>query len=352
MEKSDKWISNQSGIVLILYFLLGYPLFYFSYKFCLPDFGGHDFYSYYGLYKDWDFENTPSPFNMRLISSYMIYLMNKVGFHYDTEIVLAKVYSGPDPQVFFNAVLFNFLCVWMTCLVIYKTILHFFSNRLYAFLGGVIYLLGFGTLFFSLKPLSEACGILLMALAYYCYLRKSAWLYFFLLLSVFQREYLFFVMVIIAAVDFYRLRNKYHLLAGLTALFGFAIYYVLRKTFFFTPHFDYQTTVTTFSYSILHPDIDPLPFFMQSFMVSNILIIYLLTLIYKKWKDLEINKPDAVIVLLLFAQVIVMSVMAQFGNNAGRYFYYASPVLIFLLFKELWPLMNSFLQRNEHNAAR
>src|SRR3972149_2435924 len=93
---------TQNSIVIFLYFILSYPLFYYAYKFGSPDFGNNDFYSYYHLYKNWDFREVESPFNTRLISSFFIFLFNKLGFFYNSQISYHN--QGIDQRVFFNAI--------------------------------------------------------------------------------------------------------------------------------------------------------------------------------------------------------------------------------------------------------
>ena len=95
-------INNRNKIFIWLgYVMLSYPMFYFSYKFCLPDFGGEDFYAYEKLYENWNFRQVDCPFNMRLISSFFIFLMNKIGFYYDTRIVFTSFHPNHDQKVFF-----------------------------------------------------------------------------------------------------------------------------------------------------------------------------------------------------------------------------------------------------------
>ena len=45
-----------------IYLLLAFPMFYYVYKFGNPMFGTNDFFSYYRLYKDWDFTGVEAPF--------------------------------------------------------------------------------------------------------------------------------------------------------------------------------------------------------------------------------------------------------------------------------------------------
>lgn len=340
---------NKNNTVFFLYFLLSYPLFYFSYKFCLPDFGGQDFYSYYLLYGNWEFDRVPSPFNMRLVSSCIIYLMNQAGFYYDTEIVFKTVYSQFDQQIFFNAVFFNYLSVVVTCFVIYVLIKKQFKNELYSFLIGALYLMGFGTLFFSLKPLTESLGILLVAIAFLLYVKHSNWIYLILLISVFQREYIFFVFGIIAFLDFLFLKKKYFANVFSCSVLLFVTYFILRKTYFFTPHFEYQTSMNTFVGSLFNSGIEWIPFIKQSFFTSNLLILYLFIILYKRILNYSVSKQHLIIVITLFAHVILMSIMARFGNSAGRYFYYTVPILLYYIAIELKPLLLSQLRFDDND---
>lgn len=344
----SRLFSRDNLIVSFVFFLLSYPLFYFSYKFCLPEFGGEDYYAYLYLYESWNFDEVASPFNMRVISSYAIFLMNKIGFFYDTETVFAGYHPDLSLQVFFNAVFFNYLCVVATCVVVYHILLTTVGNNFYSFCGGCLYLLGYGTLFFSLKPLSDACGVLLMALTFYFYLRKDYWIFLVLLLSVLQREYIFIVCGIIACIDLYFSRNRYFLHVLIGSVFFFALYYVLRKTLFFTPHFESQTSPVSFAHSLLSPTIDWISFFKQTILLSNLLLFYAAVLVFKRSVGSPINNTYLIITVLLLVQVILMSIMARFGNNAGRYFYYTSPVIIFYLFTELKPLMSKYIYFKEN----
>lgn len=339
-------MQNSKLNVLVLYVLLSYPLFYFSYKFCLPDFGGDDFFSYYSMYKSWDFNGVPCPFNMRIVSSFLIFLMNKTGFYYDTETVFHTVHPEYSQQVFFNAVFFNYLCVILTCFIIYKTVSRIAGNPFFAFLAGSLYLLGFGTIFFALKPISESCGILLLAWAFYLYLKRSNWIYAVFLLALFQREYLFISFAVLSLYDYIILKEKYLLgvVAGAVVFFG--AYFVLRKTVFYTPHWDFQTSPATFFST--DTGIDLPSFIKQSVFISNLLFIYLLVIMHKKSRNMAFNRHYLAVTLLLLVQVMAMSVMARFGNSAGRYYYYNSPILIYYLFSELRPLLATYLRFKEN----
>ncbi|MBA3664190.1 MAG: hypothetical protein H0W61_08285 [Bacteroidetes bacterium] len=329
--------------VWLIYFLLAFPSFYFVYKYGTTDLGIRDFVDYYKLYKDWDITHVDAPFNMRLLSSFFVHLFYKAGLHYNTTISFEKM-STLDKDVFFCAIFFNFLCITTTCSVIFFTIKKHFSNLLLSFSGGLIYLLGFGTLFYEFMPITDACSILLFAICIHYYLSQSYLIIIPLLLLVFQREYIFLALAVLAVMDFWKYRLKYFLYILLTCGFCFIIYFILRKTVFYTPLYDRQASPAYFLDSIFHLKFPLAPYIKQTLMTMNIFFIYLLLLIYKKIKKLEIDSFGFMKVLLLFVQINVISVAAVFGNNTGRYFYILIPFVIFQLVKETDPLFRNIVK--------
>ena len=331
----------QNAFVLFVLLMLSYPLFYFSYKYTLPDMGGADYFHYLHLYESWDVEHTEAPFNMRIVGSYGTHLFNKVGLHYDTETVFATVHPELSQQTFFNALFFNYLCVLMSAFVVFQTAKARLNNGLLAFIGSLGFLLGFGTIFFLLKPANDACGVLLIAIGFHFYLRRSAWVYPILLLCVFQREYALMVFGMLAAVDYFFERHRYFVAVLLASIASFGLYYILRKTVFYSPLHDGQTKPGFFLQSLLHPEIAWGPFVKQLALSCNLLWLYVAVVVYKMWNGIAFNKRFLTLVLVLFVQVIFMSIAAGFGNNTGRIFYFTAPILIYFLMHELKELPTS-----------
>lgn len=325
------------SILWIIYFLLAFPSFYFVYKFGNPDFGTNDFFSYYKLYKDWDLDHVEAPFNMRLVSSFFVYLFNKIGFNYNT--ATAFDVFGLEKQVFFNAIFFNFLCVATTCIVIFATIRKFVSSFYPAFIGGLIYLFGFGTLFYEFMPITDAFSVLVFSMVFYLYLRKSYWIVFFLVLLILQREYVFLALGLISLIDYVKYKIKYHLQVLFVCIGCFLIYYVLRKTVFYTPRFDHQASADFFIDSLLTIKFPLVPYIKQTLMTLNIIFVYLIILLIKKVKKMPIDNFYFFKIILLFIQINVISFAAVFGNNTGRYFYILVPYVIFVLITEAYPLL-------------
>jgi hypothetical protein len=324
----------QNAAVLFVLLMLSYPLFYFSYKYTLPDMGGADYFHYLHLYESWDVESTEAPFNMRIVGSYGTHLFNKAGLHYDTETVFATVHPELSQQTFFNALFFNYLCVLVSAFVMFHTAKARLNSRLLAFIGSLVFLLGFGTVFFLLKPANDACGVLLIAAGFHYYLKKSAWVYPILLLCVFQREYALMVFGMLAAVDYFFERHRYFAAVLLASIASFGLYYILRKTIFYSPLHDGQTKPGFFLQSLLHPEVAWGPFIKQLALSCNLLWLYAAVVVYKMWNGIAFNKRFLTIVLVLFVQVIFMSIAAGFGNNTGRIFYFTSPLILFFVLLE------------------
>ena len=331
----------QNAFVLFVLLMLSYPLFYFSYKYTLPDMGGADYFHYLHLYENWDVEHTEAPFNMRIVGSYGTHLFNEAGLHYDTETVFATVHPELSQQTFFNALFFNYLCVLLSAFVMFHAAKARLKNSLLAFIGSLVFLLGFGTVFFLLKPANDACGVLLIAIGFHYYLKKSAWVYPILLLCVFQREYALMVFGMLAAVDYFFERHRYFVAVLLASIASFGLYYILRKTVFYSPLHDGQTKPGFFLQSLLHPEIAWGPFIKQLALSCNLLWLYVAVVVYKMCNGIAFNKRFLTLVLVLFVQVIFMSIAAGFGNNTGRIFYFTAPILIYFLMHELKELPTS-----------
>lgn len=300
-------------------------------------YGTNDFFSYYKLYQNWDIQHIDAPFNMRLLSSFFVFLLNKMGLHYDT--ICAFDQFKLDKQVFFNAIFFNYICITTTCVVIYNTINKYFRNPLLSFIAGLIYLLGFGTLFYEFMPITDALSILLFAIILYLYLEKSYWLIVPLLLLVMQREYVFLALGLMTVLDFWKFKFKFYLHIFFVCIICFSIYFILRKTLFYTPKYDYQASPTFFLNSLFKLKFPLIPYIKQTLMTLNIFIVYILVVIYKKWKGFEIDKFNLLKLALLFLQINIISFAAVFGNNTGRYFYILIPLVIFQLIKEVNPIV-------------
>ena len=315
-----------------IYALCCFPLFYFVYKYGTPDLGLKDFYDYYKLYSNWDIDHVEAPFNMRIVSTFFVYLMNKAGFHYETAIAFDSI--GLSKQVFFNAVFFNYLCVVTTCTVLFFTIKKHFSDLLLSFTSGLIYLFGFGTLFYELMPITDAFSILVFSLVFYHYLNKSYLIILPLIVLILQREYIFLALGLIALMDLWKTKEKYYLHTLVICILCFASYFILRKTLFYTPKYDHQASPAYFLESIVQIRFPLIPYIKQTLMTLNIYLIYLLVYIYKKYKKLEADSFLFYKLLFLFLQINIISFAAVFGNNTGRYFYILVPVVIFGLVKE------------------
>ena len=324
-------------LVLMMYCLLASAPFHFVYKFGMPDWTASDFFQYYNLYKNWDIDHTEAPFDMRLLSSFFVHVFYKAGIHYNTLTAFDK--SPLDKQVFFDAIFFNYLCIVSTCTVIFYTTLKYLKDWLLSFSAGLVYLLGFGTLFYEFMPLTDALSVLLFALVLYAYMSRKYWVLALLALLIIQREYIFMALGLICVLDYWKFRKKYYLHVLLACIACFAIYCVLRETVFYTAFYNYQTSPSHFLYSVWHFKFPSGDYIRRTLATLNVFILYLLVVVYKRVKRTQIDTFNLVKLLLLFAQVNFISLTAVAMGDTGRFFYLLVPIVIFQLMKEVQPLI-------------
>jgi hypothetical protein len=325
------------GLLSAVFGALAFPLFYFVYKFGDPEPLAHDFFQYYRLYKDWDINNVNAPFNMRLISSACVHLLYKTGICYETHIAFDKYASwGFQKEVFFCATFFNYLCVVATCTYIFYLLVTRNKSVLLSFCGALLYLLGFGTIFYELMPVTDALSVLLFSVTFHYYLKKSYWLIPLVTLFIFQREYVLLALGLTSLIDFLQSKSeKYYLITLACCLFSFLIYFVLRKTIFYTAALDSQASPAALAEGLLQFHLPDISFLKQSAMTLNLFFIYLGLILYKIYLKLSIDRHALLKMLLLLLQIYVICVAAGHGNNMGRYFYILVPFVIYYLITEV-----------------
>lgn len=335
------------------FLLLAFPLFYFVYKFGDPEPLYHDYFQYYWLYKEFDSDKVIAPHNMRLVGAFFVYLFYKLNIFYDTFSAADKYQTwGFLKQVYFDALLFNYLSVAVTCLVLFKLLNKHLKDYALSFIGALLYLLGFGTIFYELMPGTDAFSILLFVLILNGYIEQKVLVLIPLALLIFQREYLLIVFATLAFLDFWKDRQAYFLKIGIAASLFFVIHFILRKTIFYTPHLDFQSSGNYFLNNLMHVNYSMASYFKQVLLTLNLFLIYLGLLLYKKWRGLYINRFNAWVLVILFIQINLISHVAGHGNNCGRYFYMLSPLIIFYLMKELKHLnLNTFKMLSENQKS-
>jgi|GEM_PF-1317521 len=334
--------------VLSVYFLLSYAFLYFAYKYFCPDIACVDFFSYYPLYKSFDVQNVGSPFNTRLLDPLIVFIFNKLGIHYNTYI------SFQDPtinqSIFFNALLVSYLAVVFTALVVYLICYNYFKNKLFSFFVGLFYLMGGGTIVFCINPDTDAFSVLLLSLIFKSYIEKSKWIYLLLLLAVFQREYIFMVISLIAIIDlwFDRKNLKKYLTVIVAAVLGFGIYIILRSTILYTPAHPEQLDYSQYISRLVSPQINFSEYIRQGLFTQNVLFTYLFVVVYKFAKKQIVVKKNVWIIGMLILQINFICLIALLGNNIGRIFYMTTPILLFYLAIEVYPMYNKY-QLNQSN---
>jgi hypothetical protein len=265
----------------------------------------------------------------------MVFLLCKINLFYDTASAFDKYIGyGLDKSVYFNALLFNYLSVVATSTAIFLLVRRFFNENVMAFLAGLVYILGFGTIFYELMPCTDAFSVLLFSIALILYNQRSKWILAILLISVLQREYIPLAFWLIATVDLFKTRTRYYTAVAVVSAASFLIYFILRKTYFYTAALDFQASPQVWFHSLVHPPFPIVPFLRQLLLTLNLFIIYSLIVLYKLVSRMKIDKIALLKQTLLLLQIVIISIAAGHGNNVGRYFYIASPLLILDLVRE------------------
>lgn len=327
---------------LSFYFLLSYAFLYFAYKYFAPDIACVDFFSYYPLYKNFDVQSVRTPFNTRLLNPLIVFAFNKLGIHYNTYVSFQD--STIDQTVFFNALLVSYLAVVSTALVIYLTCYNYFKNKLFSFFVGLFYLMGGGTVVFCINPATDAFSVLLLALIFKSYIEKTKWIYLLLLLAVFQREYIFMVISLIAIIDFWfdKQNFKKYLTVVVAAVVCFGIYIILRSTILYTPAHPEQLDYSQYISRLLSPQLNFSEYIRQGLFTQNVLFTYIFVLVYKLVKKQTVVKKNAWIIGMLILQINFICLIALLGNNIGRIFYMTTPILLFYLAIEVYPMYSKY----------
>ncbi len=339
---------NKNNIAILLtYLLLAFPFFYFIYKFGVLLKGYDDANSYLILFRDLDPKGVPAPFNMRLISPILIHLLHGTGLFYITECAI-DAFPAVDKSYYFSNIFFNFICVTLTCHSIFLTFSKLGFSKVLSFLSGVLYLLGFGTIFYMFMPGVDALSILLFTWLLFFYQKKSYWVLPFFIAFIFQREYYFLFFIILAILDYIKQgRIKYFIHIFLASLICWTVYFLLRKYVFYSPRWNFNTEPGSLLENIINMKLDLFTMFRQTIMTMNIYFIYILILVYKKINGFKIDSYHFYITIVLFVQITILSIATTAGNNNGRYFYLATPFFLFLILKELTPMI-----RIEFNSTK
>ena len=263
-------------------------------------------------------------------------LFYKIDIYYDTATNFDKYQSwGFLEQIYFDAILFNFLSVVATCSLLFQILKKKIKNTLLSFIGALMYLFGFGTIFFEFMPLTDAFSIFLFALAFQSYLDKKWYIIFPLAILILQREYIIIAFGTLAIMDFLYEKSKYFAWIFMVCIVFFSIHVILRKTLFYTPHLDYQASSDYFLSHLFTINFPIIPYLKQTAISLNLFFLYIGAILYKKVKGLTWDRFNFLKVIVLFLQINLICHVAGHGNNCGRYFYILIPLIIFLLIKEV-----------------
>jgi hypothetical protein len=335
--------------VLFSYLLLSYGLFYYAYKFGSPDLQGlKDYEEYEKMYETWDIEHIESPFNTRLVSAYVIYSVNKLHLSYDTDIAYTNELQ--KKQTYFTALLVNYIFIIINAWLIFVYIKKYGLNEVWSFAGGLMFLYSSSTLFFYLNPLTEAFSAILATLVFISIQRKNFYFIIPLLLAILQREYLFFMFGLFAVLMLWyeKADRGYYLKLLGSTLVAFIVYFILRKTIFYTPQHADQLSFSAYLGNVTRLYVSVGTYIKQSLVIQNTLVIYYSVIAYKWITKQKINQKGLVIISAFIIQMIIIAQLASLGQTIGRLLFFCSPLLIYSLLLEVRQ-SNLLISKDEKN---
>lgn len=352
MKSDDKLLKALS---ILGYILLGFPIFYFTYKFVSPDISGQmDYYAYYIMYKDLSIQGVDAPTNMRLISSFLVHLFYKTGLYYPVPISFQN--ADYEPAVYFASVVTSWISAVITCFFIQKLVYNYSKNTVLSILIGSTYLLQYGTIIWGSGGLADGFSTMLFCLLFYFWKSgRMRWFLLLLPLAIFQREIILMAFGIIFFADLLykimmkeKVRSSFLLLVYSISLF--AVYFILRETIFFTPKYSGYVSPSFYSNMFNNQNLNLFKFLRGVILSQNILIILSIVLGYSMYKKIKINYIEVAHVYTNFIGIIFVCFVLMVLPEAGRYYYISSPYLIYLLGVQIHHILNYNEQKNSITA--
>lgn len=326
---------------LSLFFLFGYPIFYFVYKFGDVRINGlDDYYSYYQLYKNFAVFEIDQAYLPRLISSFFVFAINKLGFFYDVPI--AQQLEGYDQSVYFNAILVNFIGAIGTGLVLQKLTFEKTKNFLLSHFPGLMYFLSYGLITWGAYALVDGFAVFMFVLAFYFYQKKSPWVYLILVVSIFQRDLILVSMGALAFFDaLYAYFTSNKISRHSLSIFSFSVLcfftlFLLKATVFKTPSIYYNGTAGEYLNIFYQPRFS-MGTFLRAFLFSqNILLIYFLLTFWVKinFKH-QVKFFNLWRTIFVFSSIIGMCFIIKVPIEIGRYFLIFTGLIPYFIFSDL-----------------
>jgi hypothetical protein len=313
-----------------LFCLLGYGLFYFSYKAFITGGDTGDFRFYEAMIQHpLDFHATESPFVYRQLTAISANLIGRSHFFYRS--------SSPSPlslsaqRLMFDLMLTNFLGVLLTASVVAA-----FMDRWLEFRSEIVPLFAGLLCFFSfylqdttISPGADGLSWTLLAVCFYAFKGRQRILFAVVCsLSIIQREILPILFCVFAAVELVRHRGQkidrfqWFVLgwSGLCLAGYFSIRRLVRA-----PGFEEQTDVRHALHVFQTLPLDR-HYFMQVFVSQNLLavVVILWAILYMRHRQ---TSREMVPILASFTALLSVTVVTNIGYTAGRILAILTPVI-------------------------
>jgi hypothetical protein len=326
---------------IVILFLTSYAIFYYAYKFYIPNIGGgSDFYKYKKMILEpLSLDAAKAPFVFRQFGSVIANLIYQSGLYYDAEIS----YECPETEkrIFFAAILSNYFALltaaYVSSLTVDRLIGKIYLS--YGVLSGLMLFLSFGTLAYTLTGLMEGWTLAFIAFGFYALVKKDIYIYAFVLaLSIFQKETISIIMLAMSIPSLSRRKSMHEVSQAITwiglPLLAFSVYIALRTLILKVPGYENQTNVhamlgaaKTFGFSYI--------FIIKVFLSQNlsyVLVILLSLILAIENGKQKIPRADLMFGLIFsYIALTFAGILANIGNNVGRILLNLAPITCCLI---------------------
>lgn len=338
---NDNWI-YKLGFRTSVIFLLTYGFLYSGYKLWTPEItGGSDFYEYYKTFLNPINNTATSPFVYRQFTAWTVFFIDKLNLSYDTLIS----FDNPiiDQSTFLSIIISNYLALVFTSLIISYAIdfIIYKKSILLPLSAGLMVFFSFNTIPHNISGIFEAWSWFFYALIFFLYIKKSNWVYVFIVISISQREVIPIVFGILSFLDYafefkknYKLNSliNYYLKVFAVSFLAFSLYILIRTEFFPVQGSENQLQIKFLIEALINFRLS-FSWFVPVLISQNILTVYLISVLANKFNYNSLRQ--AVTIFSIYLLLIIIGISTGIGSNLGRILSQLNPILIILIFKNL-----------------
>jgi len=312
-------------------FVLTYSFLYFSYRWLNPLLYS-DFPHYYPMYlHPFDFRMAASPWVYRQINAVVVHLLWRSHLYYPNHIQFQD--QRYDQHVFFASLLSNYIALLVAALLTTFVMDDRLGDRRgwLSILSAIFCCFTFQLQVSIFTGVADGWSWVLLALGYLFYRRRQLVAFTLAILpSIFQREILPLVFVVIALTELWQMRRRrdpatsFQVRTALASFLTFVGYMVMRSFIFPVPGREDQISLRAQIHHLLAFRLRG-DFVFEVFLAQNLffLLAVLYLLYYRRYKEIS---PMAFPLLCTTIFLLILSIATGISNSAGRMIALLTPI--------------------------